>query len=55
MKNDKEKNTDDLKKCEKFNAEDTTKYGEFISTYFAWLPPEKQKKKSEELNNITKK
>ena len=25
--------------------EDVTKYGEFISSYFAWVPPEKQKKK----------
>ena len=26
--------------------EDVTQYGEFVTSYFAWLPPEKQKKKS---------
>ena len=23
--------------------EDVTQYGEFVTSYFAWLPPEKQK------------
>lgn len=36
-------------------GEDTTKYGEFISSYFAWVPMEKQKDRVEELENITKK
>lgn len=35
--------------------EDFTKYGEFISSYFAWLGLEKQKKKADKLSNITKK
>ncbi len=35
--------------------EDTTKYGEFISSYFAWIPPTKQKSRAEELENMTKK
>lgn len=34
--------------------EDATKYGEFISSYFAWTTPEKQKKRAKELNNMTK-
>lgn len=34
--------------------EDTTQYGEFISSYFAWLPPEKQKKRAKEIDDITK-
>ena len=34
--------------------EDTTKYGEFISSYFAWLTPERQKKRAKELNDMTK-
>lgn len=34
--------------------EDTTKYGEFISSYFAWLPPEKQKQRAKEIDNMTK-
>lgn len=36
------------------NIEDTTKYGEFISSYFAWLPPEKQKKRAKEIDDMTK-
>lgn len=35
-------------------GEDTTKYGEFISSYFAWVSLPKQKEKVEELENITK-
>ncbi len=42
-------NNDDKEK------EDSTKYGEFISSYFAWLSLEEQKKRTEELSNITKK
>lgn len=36
-------------------GEDSTKYGEFISSYFAWIPLPRQKEKAEELQNITKK
>ena len=35
--------------------EDTTQYGEFISSYFAWITLEKQKEIAKELENITKK
>ena len=35
-------------------VEDTTQYGEFISSYFAWLPPEKQKKRAKEIDDMTK-
>ena len=35
-------------------TEDTTKYGEFISSYFAWIGLEKQKKIAKELEEITK-
>ena len=58
MKNDKFKkceNNKNLEEKDKFNVEDTTKYGEFISSYFAWVPPEKQKEKSKEMDNMTKK
>ena len=34
--------------------EDTTKYGEFISSYFVWIPISKQKKRAEELQDMTK-
>lgn len=34
--------------------EDTTKYGEFIPSYFAWLTLEKQKEIANKLSEITK-
>lgn len=36
-------------------GEDTTKYGEFISSYFAWVSLPNQKEKVAELENMTKK
>lgn len=36
-------------------GEDATKYGEFISSYFDWNTLEKQKKKANKLEKITKK
>ncbi|MGN1327832.1 MAG: hypothetical protein ACI4VQ_07150 [Clostridia bacterium] len=39
---------------ELINGEETTKYGEFISSYFAWLGLNKQKTRAEELNDMTK-
>ena len=35
-------------------GEDATKYGEFISSYFAWVSLPEQKKKVERLQDITK-
>lgn len=35
--------------------EDKTKYGEFISSYFAWITLEKQKEIAKDLENATKK
>ena len=46
------------KKNKEFNTEvgeDATQYGEFVSSYFAWVPPAKQKERAEELNEMTKK
>ena len=34
-------------------GEDATKYGEFISSYFAWVSLLEQKEKAEELQKIT--
>ena len=34
--------------------EDTTKYGEFVSSYFAWLTLDGQKERAEKLNKMTK-
>ena len=36
-------------------GEDTTKYGEFISTYFAWVPLPEQKDKVEKMEKIKQK
>ena len=35
--------------------EDVTKYGEFVSSYFAWMTLEEQKDKVKQMENITKK
>lgn len=35
-------------------GEDATKYGEFVSSYFAWISLPKQKEKAQELQNMTK-
>ena len=35
--------------------EDVTKYGEFVSSYFAWLTLEKQKQKADEMESMTEK
>lgn len=35
-------------------GEDATQYGEFISSYFAWIPLPEQKKKAEDMAKITK-
>lgn len=35
--------------------EDVTKYGEFVSSYFAWLTLEKQKRQSKRMENMTDK
>ena len=36
-------------------GEDNTKYGEFVSTYFAWIPLSKQKERAREMEEMTKK
>lgn len=36
------------------NCEDCTKYGEFVSSYFAWTGLNRQKIRADELNNMTK-
>ena len=36
-------------------GEDATQYGEYVSTYFAWIPLPEQKEKAEEMANLTKK
>ncbi len=44
-----------MKDNENEMKEDTTKYGEFVSSYFAWLSLPKQKSKTKEMEKMTKK
>ena len=37
------------------NSEDTTKYGEFVTSYFAWLPLDMPKDKVKRMEDMTKK
>lgn len=58
MNNEKENNIKEEIEEEKFSVEvgeDTTQYGEFISSYFAWISLPKQKENAERLQEITKK
>lgn len=50
-------NLDEIKGSENIENldEDTTKYGEFVSSYFAWLTLEKQKDKAKQMEKMTKK
>ena len=41
-------------KRRKREAEDTTKYGEFVCSYFNWISLDKQKEVVKELENMTK-
>ena len=50
----KENNVDQKMHYDSEIGEDVTAYGEFISSYFAWIPPSKQKKRAEELDEKTK-
>jgi hypothetical protein len=34
--------------------ENVTKYGEFVTSYFSWLPLNKQKERAEQLEDMTK-
>jgi len=36
-------------------TEDVTKYGEFVSSYFAWLTLDRQKQKANEMEDMTDK
>lgn len=50
--NNRNNNMENIDKNE--NMEDVTKYGEFVSSYFAWLTPERQKKRAKEIDDMTK-
>ena len=40
---------------ELLGGEGTTKYGEFVSSYFAWIGLNRQKNRADELNEMTRK
>ena len=40
---------------ELLGGEGTTKYGEFVSSYFEWITPDEQKQKAKELEQLGKK
>ncbi|MBR3254862.1 MAG: hypothetical protein IKF97_01340 [Clostridia bacterium] len=42
----------DNKKAE--TAEDSTKYGEFVSSFFSWIGLSEQKERADRLEKITK-
>ncbi len=46
-----------MKKNDKIedSIEDSTKYGEFVSSYFAWLTLDGQKERAEKMDKMTKK
>lgn len=50
IKNNKKAETQKMK--EELGAEDSTKYGEFVSSYFAWLSLEKQKENAKRLEKM---
>ena len=58
MKKDNNKKIEKQKniaKEEPAQIEDTTKYGEFVSSYFAWIGLNRQKNRADELNEMTRK
>lgn len=52
MKNESKKNRN---KMDGTGDDNVTKYGEFVTSYFAWLPLNKQKEKAKEMNEMTRK
>ena len=42
-------------KITEIDDDNITMYGEFVTSYFAWLPLDKQKEKAKEMSDMTKK
>ena len=51
-KNDKKFAKEEIGNLERY--EDVTKYGEFVSSYFAWMSLEEQKNRVDKMENMTK-
>lgn len=55
-KKDKNSENEELHHLDKLvGGEGMTRYGEFVSSYFAWIGLDRQKRRAEELNDISKK
>ena len=52
--NNNDKVKEQSKKMSMEIGEDATKYGEWMSSFFEWVTPDKQKDRAEELNDMTK-
>lgn len=48
------KNKFSKKKNKLEDIEDTTKYGEFVSSYFAWMTLSEQKENAKEMEEMTR-
>lgn len=55
MRKDINNKNENLKAAMNEVGEDATEYGEFVTTYFAWVTPDKQKEKVKEMEKMTKK
>lgn len=53
MENHTKKNKDNIRHHIQ-EIEDATKYGEFVSSYFAWLTLERQKDNASKMQEMTK-
>lgn len=51
-KNNKKLAKEEIVNLEKY--EDATKYGEFVSSYFAWMSLEEQKNRVDKMEKMTK-
>ena len=54
LSDNKNLETKDKEHSEVEVGEDSTKYGEFISSYFAWITLPEQKERTKKLEKITK-
>lgn len=52
---DEKDESDKRKIITETDDDNITMYGEFITSYFAWLPLDKQKEKAKEMGKMTKK
>lgn len=49
----KDKKTKEIYENDNLNEDDSTMYGEFVTSYFAWIPLSRQKERANELEKMT--